>query len=450
MNYLFGRSSIWLLAAALIVAFGGWLYTQRVLVAHQSREAAAHDRPRGNLSDLYPRWLGARELLLHGRDPYSPEVTREIQAGYYGRPLDPSLPNDPRDKSGFAYPIYVSFLLAPVVKLPFAVVQKAFFWLLVVLISASLFLWLRILRWSPGWVIQLSMLLLTLSSIAVIQGLKLQQISLFVAGLVAIASALFVADQAVAAGMVLAIATIKPQLVLLLLVWLAIWTSADWRRRYRWVVSFVLSMAILCGAGELFLPHWIPRFWNAVRDYQNYTGSASVLDGLIGAPWSWIFELLALGALLVACWRERRNLAGSNSFALMLSMVLAATVLLVPISAQYNQVLLIPTVLLLVKDRRAIWTKSTINRALLVTTAALIVWPWISSTALAGLSFILPTENFERIWAAPIWTTVQTPVALTALVLVHYYQLSFHAPAKPTRRRMLGNQPPPQDPRRVC
>jgi hypothetical protein len=179
----------------------------------------------------------------------------------------------------------------------------------------------------------------------------------------------------------------------------------------------------------LYLPHWIPGFWKAVRDYQNYTGSASVLDGLIGAPWSWIFELLALGAVLVACWRERQNSTNSKSFALMLSMALAATVLLVPISAQYNQVLLIPAVLLLVKDRWAIWEKSAVNRALLVTTAALIVWPWISSTILAALSFILPPESFERIWAAPIWTTLQTPVAVTALVLIHYYQRSFHAPA---------------------
>ena len=54
-------------------------YVQGVLIPYQRRDAAAKDRPRGNLSDLYPRWLGARELLLNGRDPYGPEITREIQ-----------------------------------------------------------------------------------------------------------------------------------------------------------------------------------------------------------------------------------------------------------------------------------------------------------------------------------------------------------------------------------
>ena len=80
------------LATALLLAASMWFYVQYVLVPYQRADAAAHGRPRGNLSDVYPRWLGARELLLHHRDPYSSDITREIQAGYYGRPLDPARP----------------------------------------------------------------------------------------------------------------------------------------------------------------------------------------------------------------------------------------------------------------------------------------------------------------------------------------------------------------------
>ena len=108
------------LLLSLLMAGSMWFYVQHVLIAYQRTDAAAHDNPRGNLSDLYPRWLGARELLLHHRDPYSPELTREIQAGYYGRPLDSSRPSDPRDQQGFAYPVYVVFLLAPIITLPFS------------------------------------------------------------------------------------------------------------------------------------------------------------------------------------------------------------------------------------------------------------------------------------------------------------------------------------------
>ena len=77
-----GLRPLGIILGALICAAGIWLYAQRVMIPYQTIDAAAHDRPRGNLSDLYPRWVGTRELLLHGRDPYGPVVTAEIQAGY--------------------------------------------------------------------------------------------------------------------------------------------------------------------------------------------------------------------------------------------------------------------------------------------------------------------------------------------------------------------------------
>ena len=61
-------------------------------------------------------WLGARELLRHGRNPYSAEITREIQQGYYGRPIDPrltALSNDPKDQQAFAYPVTSCFCWHP-------------------------------------------------------------------------------------------------------------------------------------------------------------------------------------------------------------------------------------------------------------------------------------------------------------------------------------------------
>lgn len=420
-----------LVLAAVLGAVGMWTYANRVLIPHQISDATAHGRPRGNLSDLYPRWVGARELLLHGRDPYSAEVARQIQAGYYGRPIDPSRSGDPSDEQGFAYPVYVVFCIAPTIGLPFPIVQKGFFWVLLVLTCVGTLLWLRVLRWSvPLWT-QITLLALTLGSVAVMQGLKLQQISLLVAGLMAIAIALLVTDHAVAAGVLLALASIKPQLVLLLLFWLAIWTVADWRQRYRWMASFLATMAILLAASECYLPHWIPRFWQAVREYQAYTGAMSVMDRLIGVPWSWIFEMVAFAAMMGACWRERRQAANTDAFAFTLSLVLAATILLIPTYAPYNQVLLIPALLVLVKERRMIWQGGIANRVLLVTTAGLIVWPWISSTALAGLSFVLPRETVERAWALPAWTVTQIPVAVAALMLVRYYQRTFTASAEP-------------------
>jgi hypothetical protein len=412
----------YLLLAAVVCTAGIWIYASRVEIPHQEVDAAAHDRPRGNLSDLYPRWLGARELLLNGRDPYSAEVAREIQTGYYGRPLDPSRVNDPRDQQGFAYPVYVVFYLAPTIRLPFAIVQKGFFCLLLILTSASTVLWLRVLRWSTPLSAQISLLVLTLGSLGVMQGLELQQMSLLIAGLLAIAIKLLVSNYAVAAGVLLALATVKPQLVFLVLLWLAIWTLADWRRRHRLAISFLVTMAILLAASEWYLPHWIPRFWQAVREYRSYTGAMSVVEQMIGRPWSWALEAPAFAAVLGACWRERRQEATADSFAFTLSLVLATTILLVPTSSPYNQVLLIPALLLLMKKRRTIWQRGFATRVLYTTTAALIIWPWFSSTVLATLSFVLPQEVVERGWAIPFWTVTQIPLGVACLMLVHYYQ----------------------------
>src|SRR3981189_393860 len=82
------RFRSWLLPLlAMLCACGMWTYVNRVMISHQISDAAAHGRPRGNLSDLYPHWIGARELLLNGRDPYRQEVTREIQEATNGAPL---------------------------------------------------------------------------------------------------------------------------------------------------------------------------------------------------------------------------------------------------------------------------------------------------------------------------------------------------------------------------
>lgn len=419
------RSEAFLTLAAILCGAGGWLYVERVVIPQQILDAVAHDRPRGNFSDLYPRWIGAKELLQNHRDPYTQEVSREIQAGYYGRPLDPSRPNDPRDEAGFAYPVYVVFYLAPVIGLPFTVVQKSFFWILVAVTVASIPLWLRILRWQVPWWLQISFIALTLGSLAAVQGLKLQQISLLVAGLVALAIALLVSGRPSAAGIVLALVTVKPQLVLLLIVWLGMWILADWRNRFRWAVSFLGTLCVLCIASELLLPHWIPRFWRAIGEYQHYTGNRSVLENSVSAPWSWALEILTLAALFCACWHERHRSISSPSFSTIVSLVLAATVLLVPTSAQYNQVLLIPAVLCVVRDRSVIWRRNAVNRVLFSIMLGLLLWPWVASTVLAGMSFVVSRATLSRFWAAPIWTAPQIPLGVTAMVLVDYFQRTF-------------------------
>ena len=418
------------LLLAILFAVGTWAYAGRVLIPHQISNSAATGRPRGNLSDLYPRWIGARELLLHGRDPYRPDVTREIQQGYYGRPLDASRSGDPIDQQGFAYPVYVVFYLAPTVRLDFRVVQRAFRWILVGITAASALLWLRVLGWQVSVPAQVAAVALTLGNLPVLQGLKLQQLTLLVVAMCAAAVALLVAGRPLAAGMVLALATIKPQLVLPLLLWLMIWSLGDLRRRYRWVVAFFVVLIGLCAASELVLPHWIGRFGRAVSEYWQYTQAVPMLEVMLGKAFGGLVEVLLAGITVLFCYRRRKLAVESGAFQLSTCLVLALTVIMVPTLSLYNQVLLVPGVLLIARDRRAIWAGSLVGRGLLIVVAGLLAWQWLSAAALAGLSFVLARETLERAWVMPFWVVPQIPLGVAGLMLIHYYRSTFTATAE--------------------
>jgi hypothetical protein len=419
------------LSLAIFCAAGTWTYARRVLIPHQISDSAARGRPRGNLSDLYPRWIGARELLLHGRDPYQADVTREIQAGYYGRPLDASRPGDPIDQQGFAYPVYVVFYLAPAVRLDFAIVQRAFFWILVFITAAGVLLWLRVLDWRVSFPAQAAIVALSLGNLPVLQGLKLQQLTLLVAAMCAAAMALLVAGRSLVAGMVLALATIKPQLVLPLLLWLAIWSLSDLRRRYRWAASFLIVLIFLCAASELVLPHWVGRFWRAVGEYWQYTQATPMLEAMLGRFAGKLIEVLLAAITVLFCYRRRKPAEDSASFQSSTCLVLALTVISVPTFSLYNQVLLIPAILLIARDCRAIWAGGLVGRVLLILTSGLLAWQWLSAAVLAGLSFIVARETMERAWVMPLWAVPQIPLVVAGLLLIHYYRGTFTAAAKP-------------------
>jgi hypothetical protein len=404
------------LLLALLFAGSMWFYVRQVLVPYQKADAAVHGRPRGNLSDLYPRWLGTRELLLHHRDPYSVEVTREIQTGYYGRPLDPDRTDEPKDQQGFAYPLHVVFLLAPTVSLPFPVVQAGFRWLLVVLTLVSIFLWLRVLRWQPSCTVTAILIVLTLGSYAVVQGIKLQQLTLVVSALLAGCAAALVAGYFSLAGFLLALATIKPQLALPVAGWLVLWALSDWRRRQIFFWSFALTTAVFLLASEYVLPGWIGQFRGAVAAYRQYTGGAgSLLDVLATPILGKILAAAAVIAVAVTGWRVRRAAHDSVAFSTMFSLVLVVTLVIVPSFAPYNQVLLLPAVLLIATSWKELWGRNRLARLAGGLAVLIVFWPWLASCGLMAGSLFLPASSVQRAWTLPLYTSLGIPLVVLGL-----------------------------------
>jgi hypothetical protein len=404
---------------ALLCAAGMWFYVQRVLIPYEKADAAAHQRPRGNLSDLYPRWLGARELLLDHRNPYGDDVTAEIQQGYYGRALDPARPGDPRDQQGFAYPVYVVFLLAPFIGFSFHSIQIVFYWLLVGLTAASVWLWLRALRWRLPALPTVICVVLLLGSFSAAQGIKLEQLSLLVAALLAGSAACVAGGFFFWGGALLALATIKPQLAWPLMAWFVVWAVSDWRRRRRFVFGFGLVSALLfCGA-QIVLPGWLRMFAGALQQYHRYTQNQSVLDQLV--PWAFSGRILSVVAVL-ACgfflWKLRREPVDSAEFGRAAALVMALTVLVVPMYAPYNQVLLLPAILALVRDRTHLVSRSRGMRFGYLAGTLALAWQWIASLILSvTYLFASPAWALSR-WWWPFIATFALPVLVFALILL--------------------------------
>ena len=413
------RKNVLRVVAATLLSPATWIWIQAIAIPTQVADSAARSVPRGNLSDLYPRWFGARELLLRHRDPYSPEITREIQSGYYGRPLDSKRPNDPKDQQAFAYPLYVVWILAPTVVMPFWLAQRTIFVLLTLMTAISVFLWFDTLQWRASLDRKIACLLLTMSCLPVVQGLKLQQLTLLVAAIIAAALAAMVRERLTLAGLLLALATIKPQLSFLTILWLAIWVSGNWPKRRRLFWSFTVTMAILILMSELLLPGWLREFKAALGAYYQYTGGGtSLLDVIFTAFWGKALALILVGVLACLLWTMRLKPALSAEFAYSLSLTLATTLLVIPMFAPYNQIVLLPAVMLLMRFDSDSHTLPITSRFFVWVVLIAVFWPFVSATIMVVFLAFVPLQILEKASLLPLYSTLAIPLSVYIALLV--------------------------------
>jgi hypothetical protein len=238
-----------------------------------------------------------------------------------------------------------------------------------------------------------------------------------VAALIAGGTALLGAGQLFLAGALLALATIKPQLVALLAVWLVIWTLGDWRKRQPWFWGFLLTGCLLAGAGEYVLPGWLREFVEGLAAYNRYTGGHSLLDVLVPGGGGAVLSILFLLGTIVVCWRLRRTEISSPGFRFAVALVLAVTVVVAPMVSPYNQVLLLPAISLILRSWKVLWRKNAFNRAACLFAAIIVFWPWLASLALALASLALPASAVQRAWAVPLWSSLGIPLVVLGLLV---------------------------------
>jgi hypothetical protein len=257
-----------------------------------------------------------------------------------------------------------------------------------------------------------------LGSFAAVQGIKLQQLSLLVAGLLAGAAASVAGGYLFLGGALLALATIKPQLAWALAAWLLLWAVSDWRRRRSFVFGFGIVMALLLAGAEIILPGWWRMFAEAVGRYHQYTENQSVLDELV--PWAFAGKILAVVAVFASAillWSVRIESAEAAKFGRATALVMALTVLVVPMYAPYNQVLLLPAILVLLRDRTLLTSSSRGLGFGYVAGALALVWQWIASLSLSVLYLFSPASALKG-WKWPFYATFAFPVLVFALILM--------------------------------
>jgi hypothetical protein len=221
----------------------------------------------GATNDLFPRWMGTRLWLFQGVSPYAVEVDRAVAQAMVHVPGGDARPF----VFGFVYPGYVALLLIPLALLPFQV--AATLWLLLgqLLTCAGALLCWRAYESERGLVPARMLLPVALAALfpaSVLNLLFLQFVGPVFCSLAA-SWWLLTRRRDGWAGVVLALALIKPSLALAPTVALLWWSVRHGRRRL--LAAWVATAGSILGVSLVALPGWPPAF---VESTMRYAGAA--------------------------------------------------------------------------------------------------------------------------------------------------------------------------------
>jgi Glycosyltransferase family 87 len=371
--------------------------------------------------DFYPVWLAAHLSQLDHRNPYSPETTRQIQIGLFGRPFNPLKPTDPPvDYREFAYPAFTELLVWPVADVQFAQLRPILAVLLALVTTASLWLWMLALQWRvhPLWFAVI--VVLALCNYQVLEALFAEQPGLIVGFLLASAALALRRNRLLLAGVLMALTLIKPQMTLLAIGYLLLWSLFD-RRRAKFSVGLLITLAFLVGSSLLLWPRWIEQWIKILFGYHRYA-TPPLITVLLGSWSPYLGKALIIALWGVSCvlaWRNRRATPDSPDFWWTLSLLPAITsVTLLPGQAIYDHIILFPGIFLLLRYRRELRNAGRVPRTLLAIGAVVLFWPYAAAFALIVLRPLMSLNVFNStaVFALPIRTTASLPFAVLALL----------------------------------
>jgi hypothetical protein len=143
---------------------------------------------------------------------------------------------------------------------------------------------------------------------------------------------------------------------------------------------------------------------------------ATGLSGRVGHICGEVLAVVAFLACLPGLWRWRREREESPQFGDAVALLLALTVVVVPMYAPYNQVLLLPAILLLARNRTRLGVRSRPLRFGIVAGGLLFGWQWIASLWLTVIYLLGFRDKALGDWRWPFFATFAVPVCVFVLI----------------------------------
>ena len=359
----------WIITIALIiVVFGGlcWVNIQ-----------FAKSNPGGN--DFLVHYIGTRSFLFDGLSPYSDDVATRIQIAAYGHPAE-GIEHELR----VAYPLYSVILFAPFSLIgDYQIARAIWMTVLEMALVVMAILSFRLVDWKPPLWIQASILLFSLTWYHAVRGvINGNAVILLALAVTGILLSIKSGEDRIP-GMLLAITTIKPHLVILVIPTILIW--AFYHKRWQLIKWFSGTMAVLIAIGLLMIPDWIIQNLREVLRYPAYNPAGTLAAALAEKMPGIAFQLkwgiaIFLGALLLfEVWQSRKGGAKQLIWASLFTLTISQWIGIQ--TDPGNFILLFPVLILILAEINHKWNEQGSVVSLIVLAILLVgLWALFIST----------------------------------------------------------------------
>lgn len=278
-SLLKGKSGLLLLIGAFFVLLSAGYTYQGVRSASRLYPSSLGTQIQIRAYDLTPRWVGTRNLLFSGINPYSDQGCALIEEAYFGRSLKPGEKDKVGDLQHFAYPLYAVLLYAPTVFMSLPDASLVVWIVSFLALFVSLSLWLKMVGLNRLiYFLLFGSFFLSWPQIYV--GVQGRQPILFVFFFISMGTYLIICRENkiphFAAGVFLFFSTIKPQSSIFAIFYLlGIWLPSlgDRCRIYRFLSGFISMMVISLIVTLYLVPGWLGEFLKALLHYREYAGT---------------------------------------------------------------------------------------------------------------------------------------------------------------------------------